>query len=123
MRMIALLPITITDDGELKRGKWSSPEMVLPQGGVRVDDAIEKNRLLLADLFNLKARLEAVDLSGATLETSGPRGARSLSMAGNNRGTRRPHRLQIERVRSSAGFPSGRVNAISGQVSCPPPAG
>jgi hypothetical protein len=29
-------------------------------------DAIEKNRLLLADLFNLKARLEAMDLSWQT---------------------------------------------------------
>jgi hypothetical protein len=29
-------------------------------------DAIEKNCLLLADLFNLKARLEAVHISGQT---------------------------------------------------------
>ncbi|MBO0799243.1 MAG: DinB family protein, partial [Blastocatellia bacterium] len=63
---LAVLPITMTEDGELKPGKWSAPEAVAPQGGVSVAEAVAKNQSLLNDLFNLRERLDAVDLSGQT---------------------------------------------------------
>jgi len=69
-------------------------------------DAIEKNRLLLANLFNLKARLEAVDLSGQPWKhpALGELDLYQWLVIIGEQEDR--HRLRIERVKSTAGFPS-----------------
>src|SRR5919197_2092437 len=63
---LALLPITMTDEGNLKPGKMAAPEMVCPQGGVCVADSLAKNQAVINELFNLKSRLDLVDLSEQT---------------------------------------------------------
>jgi hypothetical protein len=103
---LELLPVTMTAEGELKPDKWSAPEMVLPQGGVRVADAMAKNRSAIDDLFNLRSRLESVDLSEQTWNhpALGQLNLYQwLLLLGEHE---ERHRLQIEAVKASAGFPA-----------------
>jgi hypothetical protein len=103
---LELLPVTMTAEGELKPGKWSAPEMVLPQGGVRVADAMAKNRSVIDDLFNLRSRLELVDLSEQTWNhpALGQLNLYQwLLLLGEHE---ERHRLQIEAVKASPGFPA-----------------
>jgi hypothetical protein len=102
---LELLPVTMTDKCELKPGKWSAPEMVLPQGGVCVADAVAKNRAVIDDLFNLRARLEMVDLSGQSWNHPllGQLNLYQwLLLLGEHE---ERHRLQIEVVKASPSFP------------------
>lgn len=103
---LQLPSLTMTDDGKLKPGKWEAPEMVRPKGEVSAADSIEKNRQTINDLFALKSRLEAVDLS----ELSWPHpilGQLSLYqwflLLGEHE---ERHRLQIEAIKLSPGFPA-----------------
>jgi DinB superfamily len=103
---LGLLPITMTNEGQLRPGKWEAPEMVRPQGGVRVAEAVAKNRALMNDLFELRSRLEAVDLS----EQSWKHPALGeinlyqwLLLWGEHQDR---HRLQIEGVKALPGFPA-----------------
>jgi hypothetical protein len=102
---LELLPVTMTDEGELKPGKWSAPEMVLPQGGVRIADAVAKNRSVIDEIFNLRSRLESVDLSGQSWKhpALGQLNLYQwLLLLGEHE---ERHRLQIEAVKASTGFP------------------
>jgi hypothetical protein len=102
---LELLPVTMTENGELKPGKWSAPETVLPQGGVRVADAMAKNRSVIDDLINLRPRLELVDLSGQSWRHPflGELNLYQwLLLLGEHE---ERHRLQIEAVKASFGFP------------------
>ncbi|MCI0336583.1 MAG: DinB family protein [Acidobacteria bacterium] len=103
---LQLPPLTMTVEGELMPGKWSAPEIVHPQGGVPVADAVAKNQQSINDLFKLRSRLESVDLS----EQTWPHPALGrlslyqwLLLLGEHE---ERHRLQIEEVKSSAGFPA-----------------
>ncbi len=103
---LELPPLTMTDEGGLKPGKWQAPDMVRPQGGVRVADAVAKNRQTIDDLFALKSRLDAVDLSDQTWRHP-LLGDLSLYqwflLLGEHE---ERHRLQIEEIKSSAVFPT-----------------
>jgi DinB family protein len=102
---LKLRPVTMTDEGELKPGKWSAPEIVLPQGGVSVADAMAKNRSVIDDIFNLRSRLELVDLSGQSWNHPilGQLNLYQwLLLLGEHE---ERHRLQIETVKTSIGFP------------------
>jgi DinB superfamily len=103
---LELLSVTMTDEGELKPGKWSAPEMVLPQGSVCVADAMAKNQSVLNDLFNLRSRLELVDLSEQTWRHPmlGELNLYQwLLLLGEHE---ERHRLQIEVIKASTGFPA-----------------
>jgi DinB superfamily len=103
---LELLLITMTDEGEVKPGKLSAPEIVLPQGGVRVADAVAKNRSVIDEIFNLRSRLELVDLSEQTWRHSALGELNLyqwLLLLGEHE---ERHRLQIEMVKASAGFPA-----------------
>jgi len=103
---LGLSPITMTNEDELKPRKWTAPEIVLPQGGVRVADAVAKNRSVIDDLFNLRARLELVDLSAQTWmhPALGQLNLYQwLILLGEHE---ERHRLQIEAVKASTGFPA-----------------
>jgi hypothetical protein len=63
---LQLPPLTMNNEGEPLPGRWKAPEMVRPQGGMRLGDAVAKNRQTISDLLALKSRLEAVDLSDQT---------------------------------------------------------
>ncbi|MBK7600072.1 MAG: DinB family protein [Acidobacteria bacterium] len=56
-------PLTLTDEGEMKPGKWQAPDMVKPKGGIGVEQSIAGNRQIIDELFALKSRIDAVDLS------------------------------------------------------------
>jgi hypothetical protein len=103
---LELRPVTMTDEGELKPGKWSAPEMVLPQGGVCVADAVTKNQRVIDDLFNLRGRLALVDLSSEQTWNHPFLGQLNLYqwllLLGEHE---ERHRLQIEGVKAAAGFP------------------
>jgi hypothetical protein len=100
---LALLSLTMDDEGSLKPGKWAAPNAVQPQGGVRLSDAIEKNRQSINDLFALRSRLEAVDLSDRLWEHPmlGPLTLYQwLLLLGEHE---ERHRLQIEEIKKSFG--------------------
>jgi hypothetical protein len=103
---LGLLSITMTDDGELKPGKWSAPEMVRPQGGVRVAAAVATNQTLMNDLFELRSRIEAVDLSEQTWKhpALGELNLYQWLLLWGEHQDR--HRLQIETVKALPGFPA-----------------
>ncbi len=103
---LQLPPLTMTDEGELKGGKWEAPEIVRPQGGKPVVDSLTINHQAIHTLFALKERLELVDLS----EMNWPHPILGqlnlyqwLLLLGEHE---ERHRLQIESVKSSPNFPS-----------------
>lgn len=98
-------PLTMTDDGALKPGKWQAPEMVRPKGGMSVSDALAAGRQAIVDLTALKERLDAVDLTDKKWPHPllGELNVYQLLVLFGEHEER--HRLQIEEIRSSAGFP------------------
>ena len=103
---LALLPITMTDEGKLKPGKLSAPETVCPQGGVSVAEALAKNQSVINELFNLKSRLALVDLSEQTWNhpALGQLNLYQWLLLLAEHEDR--HRLQIEEVKASDAFPA-----------------
>jgi DinB superfamily len=103
---LKLPPVTMTDEGELKPGKWNAPEMVRPQGGVSVADASAKIRSVINDLSDLRSRLELVDLSEQnwTHPFLGQLNLYQWLLLLAEHEER--HRIQIETVKASAGYPA-----------------
>jgi DinB family protein len=103
---LALLPITMTDEGKLKPGKLSAPETVCPQGGVSVAEALAKNQSVINELFNLKERLALVDLSEQTWNhpALGQLNLYQWLLLLAEHEDR--HRFQIEEVKASDAFPA-----------------
>ncbi|MBK8313512.1 MAG: DinB family protein [Acidobacteria bacterium] len=48
-------PLTLTDEGEMKPGKWQAPDMVKPKGGIGVELSVAGNRQIIDELFALKS--------------------------------------------------------------------
>lgn len=106
---LKLPPLTMTDAGELKPGKWTAPEMVQPKGGVSVVDASAKIQSVINDLFNLRSRLELVDLSEQNWAHPilGQLNLYQWLLLLAEHEER--HRLQIETVKASAGYPEQEI--------------
>jgi hypothetical protein len=102
---LQLASLTMTDEGHLKEGKWEAPVSVRPTGGVRVADAIANSRKTTSDLFTLKYRLEAVDLSDQLWNHPlfGPLNLYQWLLLFGEHEER--HRLQIEEIKASTGYP------------------
>jgi hypothetical protein len=102
---LQLASLTMTDEGQLKEGKWVAPEIVRPTGSVRVADALASSRKSISDLFILKSRLEAVDLSDQLWNhpMAGPLNLYQWLLLYGEHEER--HRLQIEEIKSSIGYP------------------
>jgi hypothetical protein len=102
---LQLVSLTMTDDGHLKADKWVAPENVRPKGGVRVADAVANSRQSIGDLFALKSRLEAVDLSDQLWNHPlfGPLNLYQWLLLFGEHAER--HRIQIDEIKASIGYP------------------
>ncbi|MBO0724356.1 MAG: hypothetical protein J2P52_02055, partial [Blastocatellia bacterium] len=78
---------------------------VRPQGGVHIEDSLAKMGTALAGFAEIQTRLEAVDLSELTIPHPflGPINAYQWMVLAAEHKDR--HRSQIEKVKSTAGFP------------------
>jgi hypothetical protein len=104
---LELPPLTMDDEGGLKPGKWQAPERVQPQGGVRVADAVAHQSQTINDLFALKTRLEAVDMTEQTWDHPyfGPLTFYQWMLLLGEHEER--HRLQIEEIKGTIRSRSG----------------
>ncbi|MBK8315575.1 MAG: hypothetical protein IPL01_16800 [Acidobacteria bacterium] len=99
-------PLTLTDEGEMKPGKWQAPDMVKPKGGIGVEQSIAGNRQIIDELFALKSRIDAVDLSDKKWNhplLGDLNIYQWLVLFGEHE---ERHRVQIDEIKAAAGFPS-----------------
>ncbi len=86
--------------------KFQAPEAVCPKGGVSVPEALASIQTTLNGFAEIKARLEAVDLSEQTYRhpALGPISAyRWMILLGEHQDL---HRRQVERIKAADGFPA-----------------
>jgi hypothetical protein len=99
-------PLTLTDEGEMKPGKWQAPDMVKPKGGIGVEQSVAGNRQIIDELFALKSRIDAVDLSDKKWNhplLGDLNIYQWLVLFGEHE---ERHRVQIDEIKAAAGFPS-----------------
>jgi uncharacterized damage-inducible protein DinB len=96
---------SLDENGRQHPGPFPAPERVRPQGGVRIDDSLAKMDVALAGFAEIQARLEGVDLSEQMFSHPflGAINAYQWMVLAAEHKDR--HRGQIERVKSTAGFP------------------
>jgi uncharacterized damage-inducible protein DinB len=97
---------SLDENGHHHPGPFPAPERVRPQGGVRIEDSLEKMRTALAGFAEIQSRLEAVDLSEQMFPHPflGPINAYQWMVLLGEHEDR--HRGQIERLKATAGFPA-----------------
>ncbi|HEY8462388.1 MAG TPA: DinB family protein [Blastocatellia bacterium] len=96
---------SLGERGHQHPGRFQAPDSVRPQGGVRIDDSLAKIRASLDGFAEIRARLEAVDLSEQTFPHPymGPINAYQWMVLVGEHEDR--HRAQIESLKATAGFP------------------
>lgn len=85
--------------------KFAAPDRVKPQGNVSIEDALARMRETLDGFTSIQTRIEGTDLSAETFPhpAFGELNAyRWMILLGEHQDR---HRLQIERVKASAGYP------------------
>ena len=96
---------SLDENGQHHPGPFQAPDRVRPQGGARIEDSLAKMEATLAGLMEIQSRLEAVDLSEQMFPHPflGPINAYQwLVLLGEHEDR---HRGQIDRLKSTAGFP------------------
>ena len=99
-------PVILNESGEQNPTKFSAPDRVKPQGGVSLDDALQKMRETLDGFAAIKERIEVTDLSDEKFPhpAFGDFSAYQWMILLSEHQDR--HRLQIEGVKASAGYPA-----------------
>lgn len=97
---------TILDEQGRQPPPFAAPEVVRPHGGAAVAESLPKLRETLEGFAAIRARLEAVDLSEPTFPhpAVGPINAYQWMITLGEHADR--HRLQIEAIKTAAGFPT-----------------
>ncbi|MBO0861169.1 MAG: DinB family protein [Chloracidobacterium sp.] len=96
---------SLDENGRQHPGPFQAPERVRPQGGVRIEDSLAKMEAAQLGFVEIQKRLEAVDLSEQVFSHPflGPINVYQwMVLVGEHKDR---HRGQIERVKSTDGFP------------------
>ena len=98
-------PTSLNEKGEQHPAKFSAPDRVKPQGGGTIEGALAKMRETLDGFVLIQARIEATDLSDEKFPhpALGDINAYQWMILLAEHLDR--HRLQIEQVKATAGFP------------------
>jgi uncharacterized damage-inducible protein DinB len=96
---------SLDENGRQHPGPFPAPERVRPQGGVRIDDSLAKMDAALAGFAEIQARLEAIDLSEQMFSHPFLGAINVYQWMVLVAEHKDRHRGQIERVKSTAGFP------------------
>ena len=96
---------SLDENGRQDPGPFPAPERVRPQGGVRIDESLAKMDAARAGFAEIQPRLEGVDLSEQMFSHPflGAINVYQWMVLVAEHKVR--HRGQIERVKSTAGFP------------------
>jgi hypothetical protein len=96
----------LDENGNQHPAKFSAPDRVRPQGGVKVNDSLAKMRATLDGFAAIKDRIEATDLSDEKFPHPAVGGLNAyqwMILLGEHNDR---HRLQIESIKASAGYPA-----------------
>ena len=96
---------SLDENGRQHPGPLPAPERVRPQGGVRIEDSLAKIGTALAGFAEIQARLEAVDLSEHMFSHPFLGAINVYQWMVLVAEHKDRHRGQIERLKSTAGFP------------------
>ncbi len=104
--VLDLGPTSLTEAGEQNPTRFPAPERVHPSGTLALADALAKMREVLDGFAAARPRIEATDLSdeGFPHPAFGPINAYQWMILLGEHQDR--HRLQIEGIKATAGFPA-----------------